>query len=316
MKRGFAALVLTTLASIASAQSYPARPVKIVVPFPAGSGSDQVARVLASQMTEALGQPFVVDNRPGALGSIGSAEVARAPADGYTLVHATNTTHAANVALLQKIPYDPVKDFAPIIRVTTVPVVLVTRADFPAKTIKEFIEYAAARSGQITAGYFSAGSQVPIAKLAKLGKFTTVDVPYKGPPPAINDLLGGHIAFSFADLTIALPLMQGGKLKGFGVTSLQRSPFAPELPAFAELFPGFEIILWNGWAAPAGTPREIVARLHAAVAKALATGETRTRLASLWLNVEPLNPEQFSEFIKREIVKWSRDAKEAGIQPQ
>jgi tripartite-type tricarboxylate transporter receptor subunit TctC len=299
-----------------SAQAYPVKPVRVVVPFPAGSGSDQVARVLASQAAETLGHPFIVDNRPGALGSIGSAEVAKAAPDGYTLVHATNTTHAANVALLKTLAYDPAKDFAPIIRVTTVPVVLVTRPDFPAKTVNEFIDYAVSKSGQLTAGYFSAGSQVPIAKLRTLGKFTTVDVPYKGPPPAMSDLMGGHIAFSFADLTIALPLMQAGKLKGYAVTSLQRSPFASELPAFAEQFPGFEVILWNGWAAPAATPRQIVDKLHAAVSKGLATRDTKARLASLWLNVEPLNPDQFSDYIRKEIVKWSRDAKEAGIKPE
>lgn len=316
MKRALAAVLLFSIASLATAQSYPTKPVRIVVPFPPGSGSDQVARVLASQASEALGQPFIVDNRPGALGSIGAAEVAKSVADGYTIVHATNTTHAANVVLLKKLTYEPAKDFSPIIRVTTVPVVLVTRPDFPARTVKEFIDYAISRQGQLTAGYYSAGSQVPIAKLKALGKFTTIDVPYKGPPPAMNDLLGGHIAFSFADLTIALPLMQSGRLKGYAVTSLNRSPFAPDLPAFAEQFPGFEVILWNGWAAPAGTPRDVINRIHTAVSKAVASGETRTKLESLWLNVEPLNPEQFSEFIKREIVKWSRDAKEAGIQPE
>jgi tripartite-type tricarboxylate transporter receptor subunit TctC len=148
-----------------SGQAYPAKPVRLVVPFPAGSGSDQVARVLATQMGETLAQPFVVDNRPGALGSIGAAEVAKATPDGYTLVHATNTTHAANVALLKTQTYDPARDFAPIIRVTTVPVVLVTRPDFPAKTVKEFVDYAVSKSGQLTAVYYSAGSQVPISKL-------------------------------------------------------------------------------------------------------------------------------------------------------
>ena len=316
MKLTLAAIVFAGIAGTACAQQYPTHMVRLVVPFPAGSATDQVGRVLGQQLQDFLGQPFVVDNKPGALASIGTAEVAKSTPDGYTIALTTNTTHAANVALFKNLPYDPVKNFAPIVRVTTVPMVLVVRPDFPAQSMKEFIDYARAKSGALTAGYFSSGSQVSIAKLKTVGRFSTVDVPYKGSPATISDIIGGHISFSIVDLTVALPQVQGGKLKGLGVTALKRSPFAPELPALAESFPGFEMILWHGLAAPAGTPRDIVNKLYDAVAKSVDKAQTRTRLASLHLDVDLLNPDQFSDYIRREIAKWTKETKEAGIEPE
>ncbi|MBI3939018.1 MAG: tripartite tricarboxylate transporter substrate binding protein [Betaproteobacteria bacterium] len=316
MKRILITIILLGFVGGATAQQYPTRTVTVVVPFPAGSATDQVARVLAPQWQESLGRSFVIYNKAGALASIGTMEAAKSAPDGYTIALATNTTHATNVALFKKLPYDPVKDFAPIIRTTTVPTVLVVSPDSPAHTLKAFIDYAKAKSGTLTSGYWSSGSQVPIAKLKARAGFSTVDAAYKGSPATLSDIMGGHISFTFVDLTNALPQIQGGKLKGLGVTSLKRSPFAPDLPALAEVFPGFELIVWHGLVAPAGTPRDIVQRLYDTTSKILSKAETKAQLAKLKLSVEPLNPDEFSDYIKREIVQWSKDIKEAGIEPQ
>src|SRR3989442_1517799 len=239
------AIALAGAAGAVPAQDYPRHPVKLVVPFPAGAGPDQVARILSQQLHESLGQPFVVENRSGALGALGAAEVARSAPDGYTILITTNTTQAANVALFKNLQYDPAKDFAPIIRLITTSMMLMVRSDFPAQSTP----------GGLTAGYGSAGTQVSIAKLRALGKFSTVDVPYKGVPLAVADTLSGQISFTFADFAVGLAQIKGGKMKSLGVTSLARTPLAPDIPAIAEELPGFETVLWYGLVAAAGTPR-------------------------------------------------------------
>ncbi|HTF16211.1 MAG TPA: tripartite tricarboxylate transporter substrate binding protein, partial [Burkholderiales bacterium] len=261
------AIALAGAAAAASAQDYPSHPVKLVVPFPAGAGPDTVARILSQQLHESLGQPFVVENRSGALGALGAAEVARSAPDGYTILITTNTTQAANVALFKKLQYDPAKDFAPIIRLITTSMMLMVRSDFPARNLREFVAHARSAPGGLTAGYGSAGTQVSIAKLKSLGKFSTVDVPYKGVPLAVADTLSGQVSFTFADFAVGLAQIKGGKMKSLGVTSLARTPLAPDIPAIAEELPGFETILWYGLVAPAGTPRNVVNRLHDAVNK-------------------------------------------------
>jgi tripartite-type tricarboxylate transporter receptor subunit TctC len=275
-----------------------------------------VARVLGQQLQEALKQPFVVENKAGAQGSIAAAEVARAAPDGYTLMVTTNTPQAANVSLFKKLNYDPVKDFAPVARLGTISFMLMVRADFPAQDLKQFLAHARANPGKLSAGYGSAGSQVSQAMLRSMAKIDFVDVPYKGLPQAITDVLGGSLAFTFADLANALAQQKGGKMRGLAVTSEKRSALAPQVPAIAEELPGYELIAWFALVAPAGTPPEIVARLHQLSAAALARPEVVARFATLGTDVAPMNPGELGAFIRAEIGKWARMTKEAGIEPQ
>jgi tripartite-type tricarboxylate transporter receptor subunit TctC len=316
MKKLFVLAALLCIASIAVAQTYPSRVVRIIVPYPAGSGPDNIGRLVALKLQETFGQPFIVENRPGALANVGTAEVARAAPDGYTFLLTTNTPHGANPALFKKLPYDPVKDFAPVGRIISTSMILLVKSDFPASNLKEFAAYARSRPEGLTAGYGSAGSQVSIAKVRAYGKFKTVDVPYKGVTPAVADVVGGQVDFSFADYAVALAQIHGGRLKGLGVTALSRTPLAPSLPAFAEDVPGFDVSLWYGLVAPAGTPREIINRIYDAMAAAMNTAEIKARLGATGLEVSTIGPDAFGEFIKAEIAKWARDAKEAGIEPE
>jgi tripartite-type tricarboxylate transporter receptor subunit TctC len=309
-------LLAALLAAPAAAQTYPARPVKLVVPFPAGSATDQIARVMGQQLQEALGQPFVVENKAGAPGAIAAAEVAKAAPDGYTLMLTTNTPQAANVSLFKKLSYDPVKDFAPVARLGTISFMLMVRPDFPARSLKELIAHAKSNPGKLSAGYGSSGSQVSQAMLRSMAKIDFVDVPYKGLPQAITDVLGGSIHFTFADLANALAQSKGGKLRGLAVTSAKRSTLAPDVPAIAEELPGYELIAWFALVAPAGTPPALIARLHEASAKALAKPEVKERFASLGTDVAPMNPGELGAFIQSEIAKWAKLVKEAGIEPQ
>jgi tripartite-type tricarboxylate transporter receptor subunit TctC len=315
MKRIFV-LGMVLFAASAVAQTYPARPVKLVVPFPAGSATDQIARVMGQQLQEALGQPFVVENKPGAQGSIAATEVARAAPDGYTIMVTTNTPQAANVSLFKKLNYDPVKDFAPIARLGTISFMIMVRPDFPAKNFKEFLAHAKANPGKLSAGYGSAGSQVSQAMLRSMGGIDFVDVPYKGLPQAITDVLGGSIHFTFADLANALAQIKGGKLRGLAVTSQKRSPLAPDVPAIAEELPGYELIAWFALVAPANTPAPVVTRLHDVTVKSLAKPEVKARFDSLGTDVAPMNPQELGGFIRSEIEKWAKMAKAAGIQPE
>ena len=309
-------MLLCLAAGVSVAQSYPARPIKLVVPYGPGSSPDSVGRIVAQQMQEALHQPVVVANISGALANVGTAEVARAAPDGYTILLTTNTPHAANVALFKSLPFDPIKDFAPIVRLITTSMVLLVRSDFPASTLQEFIAHAKAKPGGLSAGYGSAATIVSIAKLRSAAGFKTLDVPYKGVPLAITDVLGGQVDFTLGDLAVSMPQIQGGKMKGLAVTSPRRSPLAPGLPAIAETFPGFETRIWYGLVAPANTPKPIVAKLHQVVAASLDKPDVKGRLAGLGLEPAPMPPEEFADFIKQEIAKWTREIREAGIQPE
>src|SRR5216683_935821 len=240
MRKILAVVLLFGATCAAFAQGYPSRAVKFVVPFPPGALPDQIARVLGRELQESLGQPFVIENRPGAIGVIGTAEAARAAPDGYTIVMTTNSTMAAAESLFKKLQYDPVRDFAPIMRISKTSMILLVRPEFPAHSLKDFISLARSKSGELTAGYGSAGSQVSIAKLKAGGGFAAVDVPYKGVPLAVTDVLGGQISFTFADFAVALAQIKGGKLKALGVTSAQRTLLAPDIPAIGEELPGFE----------------------------------------------------------------------------
>jgi tripartite-type tricarboxylate transporter receptor subunit TctC len=298
------------------AQSYPTRPVKLIVPFPAGSATDQVARLAGAQLQEALGQPFVIENKAGASGAIAAAEVARAAPDGYTLLVTTNTPQAANVSLFKKLTYDPVKDFSPIARLGTTSFMLMVRPDFPAKSLKEFLAHVRGQRGKLSAGYGSAGSQVSLAMLKAMGKVDVVEVPYKGIPQAITDTMGGSLAFTFVDLGNALAQAKGGKLRGLGVTSAKRTPLAPDQPALAEELPGYELIAWFALMAPAKTPADVVQKVHDAAVKGLAKAEVKEKFAAIGTDVAPLNPTELGKFIQAEIAHWAKLVKLAGIQPE
>ena len=313
-----AALVLSGFASPQAAvavDDYPTRPIKIIVPFPAGAGPDQVARLLGQHLQEAFGQTVVIENRAGALGSIGAAEVARGAPDGYTLLMGTNTTQASNVSMLKDLPYDPAKDFAPILRTTTTAMVMLVKPDFPARTLAQFMEYARAHPN-LTAGYGSGASQISIAQLQSRGGLSVIAASYRGVPQAVTDVMGGAINLAFADFSIAIPQMKGGTLRGIGVTSPTRNELTPDLPAMAEAMPGFEATIWYGLLAPAGTPAPVVNKLYAESRKFLVVPATREKLASVGVIVSPMSPDEFGAFIRSEIVRWTAEAKAAGIEAQ
>jgi tripartite-type tricarboxylate transporter receptor subunit TctC len=314
--RWLLSLVAALAAFSAQGQTYPAKPVKLVVPFPAGSATDHVARLVGSQLQEALGQPMVVENKAGAQGAIAAAEVAKAAPDGYTLLVTTNTPQAANVSLFKKLQYDPVKDFAPITRFGTTSFMLMVKPDFPAKNLKEFVAHVRKQPGKLSAGYGSAGSQVSLAMLKQLGKLDVVEVPYKGIPQAITDTMGGSLHFTFVDLANALAQAKGGKLRGLAVTSAKKSSLAPDLPAIAEELPGYEIIAWFGLVAPAKTPEPVVQRLNDVLMKALARPDVKEKFGSIGADVQPMNPAEFGSFIQAEVVNWAKLVKLAGIQPE
>jgi tripartite-type tricarboxylate transporter receptor subunit TctC len=314
LKLLFSLLFFASLA--VQGQTYPSKPVKLIVPFPAGSATDQVARLVGSQLQEALGQPMVVENKAGAQGAIAAAEVAKAAPDGYTLMVTTNTPQAANVSLFKKLQYDPVKDFAPITRFGTTSFVLMVKPDFPAKSFKEFLAHVRKQPGKLSAGYGSSGSQVSLAMLKQLGKLDVVEVPYKGIPQAITDTMGGSLHFTFVDLANALAQAKGGKLRGLAVTSAKKSALAPELPAIAEELPGYEIIAWFGLVAPAKTPEPVVQRLNDVLMKALARPDVKEKFGTIGADVQPMNPAEFAKFIQAEVANWAKLVKLAGIQPE
>jgi len=309
-----AALVAMLAATGVGAQAWPTHPVKLIVPFPAGSATDQVARLTGAELQVALRQPFVVENKAGAQGAIAAVETAKAVPDGYTMMLTTNTPQAANVSLFRKLGYDPVRDFAPIARLATTSFMLMVRQDYPARTLKEFLAHS--RSKSQSAGYGSSGSQVSLALLKSMGKLDVLDVPYKGIPQAITDTLGGTIAFTFVDLGNALAQAKGGKLRGLAVTSAKRTPLAPDLPALAEELPGYELIAWFALVAPAKTPQEIVRKTYGATAMALAKPEVKEKFAVIGTDVAPLEPAQLAKFIDAEIAHWAKLVKLAGIEPE
>ena len=311
-----AGLALAASAGATLAQGYPTRPVRMVVPFPAGSATDLAARVMAQQLQASLGQGFVVDNKPGAGGSIAATEVIRSTPDGYTLLFSSNSAVASNVALLKNIPYDPLKDFSPVAGIGEIMLVLMVKTDHPARNLPEFVDHVKQRPGKVTAGYGSSSSQISIAVLNKLGNVDVMPVPYKGIPLAVNDVLAGTVDATFVDLGNAMAQAKGGKLRALGVTSARRSALMPDWPALSETMPGFEITAWFAIVGPAGMPKDVVDKLNAAVGQALRSAEAREKLAGIGIQPMPLAPEQLKTFMGTEVTKWIRLAKDANIQPE
>ncbi len=295
--------------------AYPDKAVKIVVPFPAGSATDLVARVLSIELQEMFKQPFIVENRPGAQGSIATDVVAKGAADGYTLLLPANT-HAATPSLYRKLPYDPVKDFAGVARLATTSLVLMVKSDSPVKTLPEFMGHIRKNSGKLAAGYGSSSSQVSVSQLKKMTGVDVAEVPYKGIPLAVNDVLSGTLDFTFVDLGNAIAQAKGGRLRGLAVTELQPNPLAPDWPPMASVLPGYEITAWFVLLAPAATPPDIVQKLQDATLKALARPEVRNKLANIGMQPAPLKSAETIRFVESEVARWARLVKEAGIQPE
>jgi tripartite-type tricarboxylate transporter receptor subunit TctC len=315
MKRWTLALLLTVVATGASAQGYPNKPIRIVVPFPAGGATDLLARAAAQKLTEAWGQPVVVDNRPGAGGNIGSELVAKAAPDGYTLEMGTVGTHAINASLYAKMPYDHVKDFAPVILVASVPNVLVVNPALPVNSVAELIAYGKANPGKLN--FASSGNGTSIHLSGELFKVMAgvqmTHVPYKGSAPALQDLIAGQVQLMFDNLPPSLPQIKGGKLRALAVTSAVRAPALPDVPTVAEAgLPGFEASSWFGILAPAGTPPEVIARLNAEIAKWLASPEAKEKMLALGANAIGGTPEDFAKHIAAETAKWQRVVKASG----
>lgn len=306
--------LLLALVPAAFAQ-YPNKPVKIVVPFPAGSATDLVARVVALELQESLKQPFIVENKPGAQGSIATEAVAKGPADGYTLLLPANT-HAAVPSLYRKVNYDAVKDFAPIARLSTTSLVLMVRSDYPPRDLKEFMAYAKANSGKLSAGYGSSSSQTSVSQLKKMAGIDVAEIPYKGIPLAVNDVLSKTLDFTFVDLGNALAQAKGGKLRGLAVTEKDRNPLAPDWPPMASVLPGYDISAWFVLLAPAATPPDAIQKLSDATMAALAKPEMKDKLANIGMVPAPLKPAETHAFIVAQVAHWARLIKEAGIQPE
>ena len=307
----------TAMASPAAlAQAYPSRPVKLVVPFPAGTATDSAARMVGQQLSAALGQPFVIDNKPGAGGSIAAMEVIRSAPDGHTLLFSSNSAISSNVALLKKIPYDPTKDFSPVAAIGDNMLVLMVKSSFPAKNTQELVAHVKQRPGKVSAGYGSSSSQVSIAILNKLAGLDAMAVPYKGIPLAVNDVLGGTLDFTFVDIGNAMAQAKGGAMRPLGVTSAKRNTLVPDWPAISEVLPGFDITAWFAMVGPAGLPRDVVDKLNAATTQALKQPELKEKLATIGISPMPMAPDQLKTFIGTEIVKWTRIVKDAGIEPE
>ena len=301
--------------AIAAGEAYPSRPIRLVVPFPAGGPLDVVARAIGQKLTDAWGQPVIIDNRPGAGGNIGADLVAKSAPDGYTILEGALSTHAVNVSLYSKMPYDPIRDFAAITLVAVTPNVLVLNPSVPANSVQELIAYAKAHPGKLSFGSGSNGSAGHLAGEA----FKTeagvdmVHVPYKGGAPAMQALLAGDTQLMFDNLSNSTPQLKAGKIKALAVTTARRSALAPELPTLAEAgLPGLDIYTWWGFLAPAGTPKEIIAKWNAEVTRILVTPEMKAFFAQQGAEPAPTSPEEFSALIRREITKYAKIVKDSG----
>jgi tripartite-type tricarboxylate transporter receptor subunit TctC len=305
------------LSQLAGAESYPTRPVRLVVPFAAGSATDTLARVLAQKLAAAEGWNVLVENVAGASGMLAAQNVARSAPDGHTVFVTTNTTHAANQNLFKKLTYDPIADFEPVGKLGTITLALAVHPSVPANNTRELIAYGKANPGKLSFGSGSSSSRIAGEMLKSLAGFDMLHVPYKSNPMAVTDLLGGQISLVFADVSTTLPQIRTGKVKGFGVSSAQRSQLAPDLPTMVEEgVAGYELTAWFAAFVTAKTPKEIVGRLNGAINAVLADKTVQDAL--LAAGIEPLasTPDQLRAFVVSETRKWADIVKAAGIEPE
>jgi tripartite-type tricarboxylate transporter receptor subunit TctC len=315
--RAALALFLVCCAS-ALAQPYPSRPVKMIVPFPAGSTPDIVGRTLASKLQESLGQPFVVDNRTGAAGNIGTDAVAKSAPDGYTLLVAINGPVAVNKHLYKDLPYDPDKDLQPISLLAAAPQLLVVKAELPVADFKSFVEHAKRNPGRLSYGSVGAGSasHLTMELLKTSTGVVIVHIPYRGFPPAVSDMLAGNIEAMFAIIPAVLPQVKAGRMKPLAVTALKRNPLAPDVPSVSELgYPQLESLAWIGLLGPAGVPADIVKQLSGETVRAMRLAEVRDLLGKQGFDMVANSPEEFSRWITAESAKWAKVIRASGATP-
>lgn len=308
-------LLLLVAPAFAVAQAFPAKPVRIIVPFPPGGTSDTLARIVGQKMSEGLGQPMVIENRAGASGTIGATAVAKAPPDGYTILSGSSGTTVIAEHLYRNLPFDPIRDLQPISRIALVPGVLVVHPSLYAQSVADVIAQARAQPGKLN---YSSGGAGTIQHLsAELFKHTAkvdlLHVAYKGGAPALNDLLGGQVMMSFEPLPTALPHIKSGKLRALGVTTPRRIAALPEVPAIAESLPGYELVQWFGFLGPAGMPREVTQRLNSELVRAIRSPDVRERLHSQGADPIGDSVEEFTVVMKRESAQWAEFFKATGI---
>jgi tripartite-type tricarboxylate transporter receptor subunit TctC len=315
VQKAFFSILLSIIASSAFAQSYPTKPIRVISPWSAGGPAEAVARTVTMKMSAALGQPIVIESKGGANGEIGTAEVARAAPDGYTILLSHLGPTAISPALKKSLPYDPVKDFEPISQVVAGPTLLVVRNDLPVKTVKELLDYAKANPGKLAYGSVGIGSTTHLAgeMLNMTAGIDTVHIPYKGSTPILVDLMGGRLAFAFVGISGSLSQARAGQIRAIAISTLKRSASAPDIPAVAETLPGFELNSWYGMMAPAGTPKPVVARLNQELVKALHMPDVIEWMKQNGLDPAPTTPEEHAAYIRAEIAKWAKIVKAAKI---
>lgn len=301
------------------AQAYPAKPIRYIVPFPAGGGQDLVVRALAPRLGDALGQQVIVDNRPGAATMVGAELAAKAPPDGYTVFNGSNTTLSINPNLYTKTPYDPIRDFLPVSQIAVLPNLLVVHPSLPVRTVKELAALARSRPGQLNYGSSGTGTPAQLAGVmfGDAAKAKLVHVPYRGSSQALTAVISGETQLMFGSMTSTLPFVKSGRLRAIAVTGARRSLAAPELPTVAEAaFPGFEAITWYGMFVPAATPPAIVMRLNTELVRILRQPEFRDWLVAQGADPAPGSPEELAQFVKAELVKYAKIVKDSGMKPE
>ncbi len=304
-----------SLGAMAHAQNYPARPLRLIVPTAPGGGTDFTGRLVAAKLSEAMGQQVVVENRGGGGGSVGADNAAKATADGYTLLLGSIATHAVNPALYKKLPYDHLKDFAPVSLIGTVPNALVVHPSVPVKSMQEFITYAKANPGKINYGSSGVGSppHLSMELLRSMTGINLVHVPYKGAGPALADLLGGQVQAMCTSLAGLINFVKSGRVRALGVTTAKRNPQLPDVPTIVESgVPGYDVTIWYAVFAPVATPKAIVDKLNAEMVKALNSSEMKERMALQGMDPAPSTPAELTAFVKAESAKWAKVAKDSG----
>jgi tripartite-type tricarboxylate transporter receptor subunit TctC len=315
----FIAFVAAAATAAAHAQSYPSRPVRMIIPFPAGGGTDIFARLIGRKLGEGMGQQFIADNRAGASGIIGCELAARAAPDGYTLLMATTGTHTTNPAVYAKLPYDPVRDFAPVSLVAESPFVLIVHPSLPVRSVKELIAFAKTRPGELTYGSSGVGSSSHLGfeLFNTMAGIKGVHVPYKGLPAATTDTIAGNLVMSWDSITASGPHIRTGRIRALGIGSAKRSALMPEIPTISESgLKGFELGSWYALFGPVAMPREIVGRLHGEVVKALAAKDVREQFATLGAEAVGSTPDELAAVVKRDIVKWAKVARAAKVKAE
>ena len=311
-------LALASFSLSVLAQGYPNKPIKAIVPFAAGSATDQIGRAFAAKMSETLGQTIVVENKAGVNGMLGADAVAKAAPDGYTILIGTNSTNAALKSLMKKLPYDQDTAFAPLGYMGSVPLIVAVNNDVPAKTLREFVDLAKAKPTHVTFASASTSQLVSSEMLAGMAGIQMTNVPYKSGPAAMTDLIGGQVMMFSADFAVMLPQVKGGKIRGLAVTSTKRSPAVPELPSVNEALglKDYELIAYFAMFAPAGTSPEIITKLNQAINAAAQSKEIQEKFAAIGFAVEPGTPEALAQRSRLETAKWAKAIREAKIEPQ